>query len=123
MKYAVCLEKENYALIARGENLDEYAVVYGLNKETGAWAHTVGYWNFGKYSRLSETAALFRALELFEAKTNDDYISINRVVELATLFKDKLLEDDEESALEYFKEDCYMSEKELRFFGIESEDE
>ena len=37
MKYEVILEKGEYALILRGSRMEEYAVVSGLNKETGEW--------------------------------------------------------------------------------------
>lgn len=70
MKYEVILEKNNYALILRKNNLDEYAVVYGLNKERGDWAHTVGYYNFGEYSSMDKTQALTCALEIFRERTD-----------------------------------------------------
>lgn len=35
MKHVVILEKGEYALIIRGVRMEEYAVVNGLNKETG----------------------------------------------------------------------------------------
>lgn len=47
-------------------------------------------------------------------------IPYDRLVELATLFKDGLIEDDEEQALIYFDETCEMTEEEKEFFGIES---
>lgn len=43
----------------------------------------------------------------------------SRLIELATLFKDGLIEDDEESAMEYFIGECHMTQEELDFFGIE----
>lgn len=50
-------------------------------------------------------------------------ITYARMSELATLFKDGLIEDDEESAKEYFLGECDMDEDELRYFGIENEEE
>ena len=50
MKYEVILEKGEYALILRGSRMEEYAVVNGLNKETGEWCWTCCYYNFGNYS-------------------------------------------------------------------------
>lgn len=48
----------------------------------------------------------------------------DRLCELATKFKDGLIEDDRESALEYFREECEMTEGEKEWFGItESEEE
>lgn len=51
MKYEVIMEAKNYALIKRGINLNEYAVVSRLNKETGSWAHTCVYYNFSPYAK------------------------------------------------------------------------
>jgi hypothetical protein len=46
-----------------------------------------------------------------------------RLSELATLFKDGLMEDDEQSAMGYFEDTCEMTESEMKWFGIiESED-
>lgn len=42
-----------------------------------------------------------------------------RLSELATLFKDGLLQDDEESAYEYFSEECDMTEEEFEYFGLD----
>lgn len=123
MKYKVVLEKGNYALILRGLRMDEYAVVYKLNKERGDWAHTVTYHNFGIYSPIDQSQALFYAIDVFRALTEYDYISRCRLEELATLFKDKLLEADEELAMEYFDEECEMTDEEKEFFGIETESE
>lgn len=41
-----------------------------------------------------------------------------RLEELATLLKDGLLEDDKESAQEYFDEVCEMTDTEKEWFGI-----
>ena len=54
-------------------------------------------------------------------KVNADFIPRCRLEELATLFKDGLISDDRESALEYFDECCEMSEEEKSFFGIEED--
>lgn len=58
------------------------------------------------------------ALENFRVKTEDDYISRVRLEELATKFKDGLIEDDRESAMEYFDYECEMTEEEKEWFGI-----
>lgn len=123
MRYEVIFEKGNYSLIVRRNNLDEYAVIHGLNKETGGWNYTVRYWNFGEYSPISKCEALAWALDCFRAKTEENYIGRHRLEELATKFKDGLLEDDYNSAMEYFKGKCDMNEVEMKWFGItESED-
>lgn len=43
----------------------------------------------------------------------------DRLNELAMRFADGLLEDSRENAIEYFISVCDMSEKELKYFGIE----
>lgn len=48
-------------------------------------------------------------------------ISRSRLEELATLFKDGLISDDRESALEYFDEVCEMTDEEKEWFGIEED--
>ena len=121
MKYEVILEKGEYALILRGSRMEEYAVVNGLNKETGEWGWTCCYYDFGDYTPIDKAKALFLALDYFRMRTETNYISHCRLEELATQFKDGLLEDDEESAMEYFDEVCEMTESEKEFFGIKSE--
>ena len=123
MKYEVILESGEYALILRGSRMEEYAVVSGLNKETGEWGWTCCYYNFGNYTQIDKAQALFLALDYFRMRTETDYIPRCRLEELATQFKDGLIEDDEEQALIYFDEVCEMTENEKEFFGIETESE
>lgn len=123
MKYEVILEKGNYALILRGSRMEEYAVVNGLNKERGNWAYTCCYYNFGDYTQIDKTKALYLAVDYFRMRTEDNCIPRCRLEELATRFKDGLLTDDEESALEYFDEVCEMTDEEKEFFGIKTESE
>ena len=123
MKYELIMESGEYALILRGSRMEEYAVVNGLNKETGEWGWTCCYYNFGNYTQIDKAQALFLALDYFRMRTETDYITRRRLEELATQFKDGLIEDDEESAMEYFDEVCEMSESEKEFFGIETESE
>ena len=67
---------------------------------------------------------LSAALELFRVRTERNYISRARLEELATKFKDGLIEDDRESAMEFFEEECELTESEYEWLGItESEDD
>lgn len=118
MKYEVIFEKGRYALVKRGEKMEEYAVVSGLNKESGEWDHTCSYANFSPFFRTSEAEALSTMLDLFRSKTEEDYITRNRLIELATLFKDGLIEGDKETADMYFRENCEMTEDEMAWFGV-----
>lgn len=121
MKYEVILEKGDYALILRGSRMEEYAVVNGLNKEKGEWAWTCYYVDFGKFSPCNQAQALASCVDYFRSKTESDYIPRCRLEELATLFKDGLISDDRDSALEYFDEYCEMTEEEKEWFGIEED--
>lgn len=117
MNYKVILENKNYALIVRNESLTEIAVVANLDKTNGIWGHTVDYMD---YEGENKAYALSIMLDLFRYKT-ENYIPRCRLEELATLFKDGLISDDRDSALEYFDEVCEMSEEEKSFFGIEED--
>lgn len=118
MKYKVILENKNYALILRNESLNEIAVVANLDKTNGIWGHTVDYMD---YEEKNKAYALSIMLDLFRYKTEKEYISRYRLEELATLFKDGLISDDRDSALEYFDEVCEMTEEEKSFFDIEED--
>lgn len=126
MKYELIMESGEYALILRGNKMKEYAVVNGLNKETGEWCWTCCYYCFyceGVQAPCTQAKALASCVDYFRMRTETDYIPRCRLEELATQFKDGLIEDDEEQALIYFDEVCEMTENEKEFFGIETESE
>ncbi|MDY2607976.1 MAG: hypothetical protein SOV90_08685 [Lachnospiraceae bacterium] len=118
MNYKIILEKSGYALILRKESLNEIAVVANLDKTNGIWGHTVDYMD---YEGENKAYALSIMLDLFRYKTEKEYISRCRLEELATLFKDGLISDDRESAIEYFDECCEMTDEEKSFFEIEED--
>lgn len=119
MDYKLIMESGEYALILRGSRMEEYAVVNRLDKVKGSWAWTCCYVNFGSFAPCNQAQALASCVDYFRSKTEKDFIPRNRLEELATLFKDGLISDDRDSALEYFDECCEMSEEEKSFFGIE----
>ena len=125
MQYEVIMEKKEYALILRGNKMKEYAVVNGLNKETDSWAWTAAYWAY-EYDEMlldNQASALASAVDYFRMRTEDNYIPRARLEELATLFKDGLIEDDKYEAMIYFDETCEMEDYEKEFFGIEGSEE
>lgn len=125
MKYKLIMEKGEYALILRKEAMNEYAVVRGLNKDNGDWDWTIGYWYFGKYSQITEAECLMAALNSFRCITEDNYISRSRLKEIAIKALHGLIEDDKESALEFFEDNLELTENEKKFLGLleDNEDE
>lgn len=123
MRCEKIISKGNYSLIIRGKDLDEYAVVTGFDEERGDWDWTVSYSNFGKYGNRDQFKSFQYCYEELQKVTIENYISRPRLEELATLFKDGLLEDDEQSAMEYFEDTCEMKDSEYEYFGIDNENE
>lgn len=110
---------KKFSLIETDNN---YIVACGysaLERWGRQWEHGVYYMFSNDKEKL---VALNEATEKLFEKVNADYISRCRLEELATLFKDGLISDDRESAMEYFDEVCEMDESEKEFFGIEEED-
>ena len=119
MKYNIILRNGRYALL---EMETQYVVVCGFDEtlpEGSQWSQGYYYthWNT---SEIVKQRMLSAALEYYRTLTESDYIPRCRLEELVTLFKDGLIEDDEESAMEYFNEICEMSETEKEFFGLKA---
>ena len=119
MKYTLIDENGKYALILRGESMTQYAVVSGLNKETGSWDWTCCYYDFGKFSELAKTEALFKALDYYLMRTNEKHITWARMSVIATVLKDGLIEDDEEEAYRYMADVAELSNTEAESFGLD----
>ena len=121
MKWIKILQKDKYALL-QSETDTQYVVASGYDPtqpEDEQWVYGIyfTYWNDVKL----KAGCLQNALDCFRNKTESDYIPRCRLEELATLFKDGLVSDDRESAMEYFDECCEMTEEEKSFFGIEED--
>ena len=117
MKYNIILRNGRYALL---EMKTQYVVACGFDEtqsEGSQWSQGYYYthWNT---SKIVKQRMLSAALEYYRILTETDYIPRCRLEELATQFKDGLIEDDEEQALIYFDEVCEMSESEKEFFGL-----
>ena len=122
MDYTVILRNGRYALLDMGT---QYAVVSGYDP-----TQKVGQqWDYGTYlshwnqSMEDKQIALFHAIEQFRIKTETNYIPRCRLEELATKYKDELIECDENSAMEFFDEECDMTDEEKEWFGIGTESE
>lgn len=121
MKWIQILQKGQYALL-QSESDTQYAVVSGYDPTQPEDQQ----WNYGTYfcyfqNKSNKADCLQDALDCFRNKTESDYIPRCRLEELATLFKDGLVSDDRESAMEYFDEVCEMTEEEKTYFGIEED--
>lgn len=122
MKYNIILRNGRYALL---EMKNQYVVACGFDEtqsEGSQWSHGY-YYSHWNNSEIVKQRMLSAALEYFRELTETNYIPRCRLEELATQFKDGFIEDDEESAMEYFDEVCEMTENEKEFFGIETESE
>ena len=122
MKYTILLRNGRYALL---EMKTQYVVACGFDEtqeEGSQWAQGYYYTHWNENGVVKQRM-LSAALEYFRTLTETDYIPRCRLEELATQFKDGLIEDCEESAMEYFDEVCEMTESEKEFFGIETESE
>ena len=121
MKYTLIESKGPYALILRGEHMTQYAVVCGLDQETGSWDWTCCYYDFDKFSELTKAEALFKALDYYLMLTNDNHISWARMSEVATILKDGLIEADAEGAYGYMADVAELSVAEVEYFGLDME--
>ena len=122
MKYTILLRNGRYALL---EMETQYVVACGFDEtqsEGSQWSQGYYYthWNT---SEIVKQRMLSAALDNYRMLTETDYIPRCRLEELATQFKDGLIEDDEEQSLIYFDEVCEMSDEEKEFFGIKTENE
>lgn len=119
MKYVKIATYNDYTIIDRGNKITEIAVVYKLNDNKKEWDYTANAFIYN--NEAEKVNAILKAADYCKMKIENDYIPRIRLEELATLFKDGLIEDDRESALEYFDEICEMSEEEKEWFGIEED--
>lgn len=121
MKYNIILRNGRYALL---EMETQYVVACGFDEtqpENQQWTQGCYYTHWNTSEAVVKQRMLSAALDCYRILTENNYIPRCRLEELATQFKDGLIEDDEEQALIYFDEVCEMSESEKEFFGIETE--
>ena len=121
MKYNIILRNGRYALL---EMETQYVVACGFDEtlpENQQWSQGYYYTHWNTSEAVVKQRMLSAALEYYRTITETDYISRCRLEELATQFKDGLIEDDEVQALIYFDEVCEMLDSEKEFFGIETE--
>ena len=99
--------------------MTQYAVVRGLDKESGSWDWTCCYYDFGEFSGLTRAEALFKVVDYYLARTNERHISWSRMSEIATDLKDGLIEVDKEEAYQYMADVVELSDTESKYFGLD----
>lgn len=112
----VILRKGRYALIDRGH---EYVVACGFDEtkpENQQWEQGMYYTHWNNADM--KITCLQSAIEHFKMLVDRNYISRCRLEELATKFKDGLLECDEEFAKEFFEDECLLFDNEMEWLGI-----
>ena len=119
-KVKVLLQQGDTALIDMGH---QFVVATGFDETQPLYQ----MWRHGKYfshwnDEERKAMCLLDAVDCFMAGTRESYISRRRLEELATNFKDGLLEDDSASALEFFEGYCCMDSNEMAFFELEKEE-
>ena len=109
-------------VIIEGRYLTDFVVARGYQviKETGEviWGHGV-YFSADADNRNDRLYCMMKATEYMYSTENSEYITHDRMAEIATRFKDNL--DDE--GLEYAMEDLDMTETEKEFFGLNEKEE
>lgn len=121
MRWNEIVKKNNVALL-QNETDTSFVVATGYDPE----AAEDNQWNHGHYYTYAGTdkvEKLSNALECFRIITDEKYICRSRMEELLTLFKDGLMENDPESANEYFEETCDLSPVEMEWLGLDEQDE
>ncbi len=115
-------ENGNIALIKKGEKHKEYAVVRNLDVSepfecNTQWGNTIEYYS-------DDIEGLQKAVECFRIKSESDYISRMRLEELATNFKDYIMDyiENEEATSEELIAAYDITDYEAKFFGIETDE-
>lgn len=103
----------------------EFVIARNFDEENFSWDSSSNNYFYSVEDALAELAYKLGS-EMVKSRyqrecEHKSEMTYDRLTELATLFKDGLIEDDRESAMEYFKETCEMTEQEMEFFGIERE--
>lgn len=128
MKWIEILRKDNYALL-QSESDTQYVVACGYNPD----APENQQWDSGRYFTYCNNAnakakCLVNVIDYFQWNTEENYIPRRRMEELATNFKDKMVElaidcnmsdTDFEDELEEFDLEDYERE----FFGLKELEE
>lgn len=117
MKFIELQKYGQYSVIARQDKngnlieIEPFVVAYGINKKDGE----ITDWDYGHYFD-----DLFKATDYARSK-GKGYMQYPRLEEIASKAIDGLVEDDEESAYEYFANEIEMDSDEAEYFGLNTE--
>ena len=122
MEREILLVVGRYALVInRNKYLTDYIVASGYNTDSQDWGSGT-YFSASTNSQMENAECLMKATEYFYSKVNKAYISRARLEEIATRFKDALMEfeDDESTLVENlnYEYDLALENEELEFFGL-----
>ena len=117
MKLIELQKYDNYSVIVRQDDkgnplvIEPFVVACGVNKKDGE----VMDWDFGHYFD-----DLFRAAD-FARSRGTGYMHYPRLEEIASKAIDGLIQDDEDTAYEYFANEIEMDSHEAEYFGLNAE--
>ena len=118
MKFIELQKYGNYSVILRQDDkgnflaVNPFVVACGANKDTDG---EIIDWDFGHYFD-----DLFRATD-FARSRGTGYMQYPRLEEIASKAIDGIIEDDEDSAYEYFANEIEMDSHEAEYFGLNEE--
>lgn len=118
MKLIELQKYDNYSVIVRQDDkgnpiaIDPFVVACGANKDKDG---EVIDWSFGHYFD-----DLFNATD-FARSRGTGYMQYSRLEEIASKAIDGLVEDDEDTAYEYFANEIEMDSHEAKYFGLNAE--
>ena len=119
MKFIELQKYDNYSVIVRQDNngnpcvIEPFVVACGVNKDKDG---EVMDWDFGHYF-----GDLFDAVNFARTKTETYRPNYYRLEEIAGKAIDGLVQDDEDSAYEYFANEIEMDSHEAKYFGLNTE--
>lgn len=118
MKLVELQKYGNYSVIVRQDDkgnptvIEPFVAVCGVNKDKDG---EVIDWEFGHYF-----GDLFSATDYARSR-GTGYMQYPRLEEIASKVIDGLVEDDEETAYEYFANEIEMDSHEAEYFGLNTE--
>ena len=116
MKFIELQKYGNYSVIVRQDDkgnplvIEPFVVACGANKDKDG---EIVDWDFGHYF-----GDLFEAVNFARTKTETYHPNFHRLCEIASKAIDGLIEDDTETAYEYFAREIEMDSHEADYFGL-----